>query len=570
VSRTRALGDRVAVVLVAVLACGPVLVHRGYVLVGDMTFVPDQPWKSTWLGLDGSVPRAVPADAVVSVVGQVVPGDILQKVIILGILAFAGWGMLRLAGVVDGITLPARLGGAVLYLWNPYVFERLAIGHWGLLVGYAALPWVIAAALAVRRGDARARPRLVLLLAVAAIGSPTGGLVAGLVAVVVVVERARLHRTFEVVGMALLVNLPWLAPALVNGASTSDGSGVSAFAARSDTPLGLWASLLTFGGIWKEAVVPGERDASLIVVFALVLTIASSAALVRTALGNGAGAATLAVRRMLVLAVLGLVLAGLPATGPGERLVRHLVTDVPGMGLLRDSQKWLLPFVLVTCLGVAVLLDAVGRQLRTRGLGAITVAMALVPVALLPSLAWGLSGKLRPVEYPSEWGAVRTILDRQPASERRILVLPWSAYQRLPWNDMRAALDPAIRYFPGQVVVNDDLVVTDDDTVKGEDHTAERIGRAIRAGTPIGPVLADEGVRYVLVEKTAPSTTSVALPESEVLHDGSELRLVDLGNNARIAHAAHRVPILAGDGLAALGLVYAAVLLIRRKPGEIG
>jgi hypothetical protein len=572
VNRVRALGDLAAVIVVGLLALGPALWSGGYVLVGDMSFVPDQPWKSAWLGLDGSVPRAVPADAVVSVVGQLVPGDILQKAILLGILVFAGLGMVRVAATLDGVALPARLGGAVLYVWNPYVFERLAIGHWGLLIGYAALPWVLAAALDVRRDAGRARPRLMMLLAVAAIGSPTGGLVAGLVAVVVVADLARWRRTLEVVGFVVLVNLPWLTPALVNDAATSDGSGVAAFAARSDTPLGAWGSLLTFGGIWKQSVVPGERGASLLVVFALVLTVAALAALVGVARRRTPATTALAVHRLLVLAALGLVLAGLPATGAGERFTTFLVTDVPGMGLLRDSQKWLLPFVLVVCLGVVVLLDALGRQLRARGLaaGALTGALALLPVALLPSLAWGLSGKLHPVEYPAEWRTVRTILEGQPASDRRVVVLPWSAYQRLPWNDRRAALDPAIRYFPGQVITNEDLVVGDTNTVQGDDERSARIGRAIADGAPIGPVLADLGVRYVLVEKTAPGSATVAVPSGAVLYDGRELRLVDLGNAGRISRSPHPGLIVAGDAVAAVGLVYAGVLLIRRKPGEIG
>jgi DNA repair exonuclease SbcCD ATPase subunit len=37
--------------------------------------------------------------------------------------------------------LAARAAAAALYAWNPFVYERLVMGHWGLLVSYAALPW---------------------------------------------------------------------------------------------------------------------------------------------------------------------------------------------------------------------------------------------------------------------------------------------------------------------------------------------------------------------------------------------------------------------------------------------
>jgi hypothetical protein len=560
-----------AILLAAVVVLGPVLWQRGYVLVADMTFVPDQPWKSAWLGLDGSLPRAVPADAVVSVLGRALPGDLIQKAVLLGALVLAGLGTYRVAGRVAGISAPARCGGALLYLWNPYVFERLAIGHWGLLVGYAALPWVLAAALDVRRETGAAAPRaqagLLLVLLLAAVGSPTGGLVAGLVAAVVVADRGRVRSTLVVLGSVLAVNLPWLAPGVLGDGTVSDGSGVAAFAARADTHLGTWGSLLTFGGIWKQSAAPDDRDALLLVSIALALVAGALVALVRVAWAGRAE--PLAPRRLVVLAIVGLVLAGLPATGPGERLAADLVDAVPGAGLWRDSQKWLMPFVLVACLGFVLLLDGIGRRLRRHGLAPVMLGVGLLPVIVLPSLAWGLSGRYVAVDYPGEWSTVRAILDRQPADERRTAVLPWSAYQRLPWNDQRAALDPALRYFPGQVVVSEDLTLGDGRAVRGGDRATAAIGRAVAAHQPLGPALATAGVRYLLVERTAPSAMPVLLPEGTVLHEGKELLLLDLGGHARLSRASHEAVIVAADGLTGVVALGAMALLIRRKPDAV-
>jgi len=46
----------------------------------------------------------------------------------------------------------------VFYGWNPYVAERLIIGQWALLIGYAGLPWVLRAGLALGR-DSLTTPR---------------------------------------------------------------------------------------------------------------------------------------------------------------------------------------------------------------------------------------------------------------------------------------------------------------------------------------------------------------------------------------------------------------------------
>jgi hypothetical protein len=359
-------------------------------------------------------------------------------------------------------------------------------------------------------------------------------------------------------------------PGVLNDGVPSDRAGVTAFAARADTPLGTLGSLLTFGGIWKDAAAPAERDSVLLVLAALVLVLLSLFALIGTSwvrtTGTSGPGRPLTVR-LATLATLSLLISGLPTTGPGSDLVGWLVVHVSGAGLWRDSQKLLAPFVLVAALGFAALLELVGRRLRDQGLGAATGALALVPIMLLPSLAWGLSGRFEPVTYPAEWHAVRAILEQQPVDQRRTMVLPWSAYQRLPWNGRRAALDPALRFFPGDVVTSDDLAVSDTRTVPGEDATAARIGAAIAHGEPLTAVLRSAGVRYVLVEKTASGAADVPSPAGIVLHDGPQLSLVDLGPGARPHHSVERAAILAADALTGVAFLGALVLLIRRRAG---
>ncbi len=567
--------DRVAalvLVAAAVLVCAPVLLSRGFVLLGDMTFVPEQPWKDAWLGLDGSAPRAVPADALVSIVTQVIPGDLVQKSVLLGTLVLAGAGMYRLVRIGLGAvgTTPA-LAAAVLYLWNPYVHERLGIGHWGLLLGYAALPWIVLAAGAVRRGERGALARLALAVVPAAFGSPTGGLLAGLVVLAVVAGRgaAALRRTALALAVVVVLDLPWLVPGLAGAETGTDPTGVDAFAARSDTPLGLAGSLVTLGGIWKQSIVAGERDAWLLVLIALAVSLSSLAALVRHRSAPRSS-------RLLALGAVGLVLAGAPATSLGADVVADLVQHVPGAGVLRDSQKWIALLALAVCAGFGLVVAVAVEWVRVRGMpsGVVAVGAVLLPLVLLPSLAWGLAGKFEPVRYPAEWARVRAVLAERPAEQLRTVVLPFSAYQRLPWNDGRAALDPAIRFFPGQVVTNDELVLSADRAVDGDSTDAALIGDAVRRGAPLDPVLAEIGVRFVLVEKTAAGADRLVVPSGGVLHDGAELMLLDTGNRPDLTAARHRAVIIAGDLVAGAAALLAGAFLalrrIRRINPEIG
>src|SRR4051794_1026859 len=111
----------ISVVLAAVIL-GPVLLARGYVLRGDMVFADDQPWKLAWLGLDGRVPRFVPGDAFLWAAGTLLPGDLLQKLVLLLALVVGGYGAGRLAAAWGPVP---RAAAITLFLWNPWVDERL-------------------------------------------------------------------------------------------------------------------------------------------------------------------------------------------------------------------------------------------------------------------------------------------------------------------------------------------------------------------------------------------------------------------------------------------------------------
>jgi hypothetical protein len=72
------------------------LLARGYVLTYDMVFVPRLELTRNLLGLDSSVARAVPGDLLVALASRLVPADLVQKLILLGIVVAAGTGAARL------------------------------------------------------------------------------------------------------------------------------------------------------------------------------------------------------------------------------------------------------------------------------------------------------------------------------------------------------------------------------------------------------------------------------------------------------------------------------------------
>ena len=128
----------------------------------------------------------------------------------------------------------------------------------------------------------------------------------------------------------------------------------------------------------------------------------------------------------------------------------------------------------------------------------IGVLALLAPVLLLPGLAWGAAGRLRPVQYPADWLTARSVIQggSQPGS---VLLLPWAQYRRYSWNDGEAVFDPWPRLLARSMIWNDALTVGPT-TVAAESPSARQLGPAITSRRPLTRLLRAAGVRYVIID----------------------------------------------------------------------
>lgn len=547
---------------VAVLVLGPLLLHRGFALRGDMVLVPHQPWKDTWLALDGSAPRFVPGDAILSAATAAVPGDLLQKALLLGALVLGGTGAGRL---VAERAAPGRMAAIVLFLWNPWVLERLSIGQWGSVVGYAALPWVVLAAVEAR--ERRRWPPLVLWLGFTALWSPAAGLTGALTAFCVVVVARRVAPVLATGGIAVLVNLPWLLPSVLNSDRiSSPGDQFAAFGARAESAAGVVPSLLSLGGIWKTSVVPGERELAFVVVVSCVTTVVALVVGRRTPERSG----------LLLLAAVAFLLAFLPSLSFVAGALDDVTSHVPALAALRDGHRYLGPAVLVLLPGIALAVERVWSWARPgrEAVRGVAVLLAVLPALCLPSLLWGLNGDLRPVTYPGEWDVVADVIsDDLDDHGGATLVLPWhGTYRGFGWNDHRAMLDPAPRYLEGDVLI-DDRIYLRDVVLGNEDPRLADVTAALDTEDAAG-ALRGLGVTRILVEKEN-GVTADEIPGGSVLHDGPGLTVVSLGpatgapGGSPGSAGTHRTVVLAADVLVLVicGLAGFAAWTNRGRPG---
>lgn len=520
------------VVLTLSLAVVAPMLRPGHPLRYDLVSVPDQVLGADALGLGDRLPRAVPLDAATWLWGALSPWPSWPTVAMLLGLVAAGLGCARLT---PG-PWPAGCAAAAWAIWNPWVLERLAIGHVPLVLAYGALPWIVRSAYRWSTGTGRLAT-LWLWCAAAAL-TPSGWVLAAgaMAAGTLAAERStvRGRRAAAALGGLLVLGSPWMVAAAVHPAGPSGSSGggtaLAAFAVRDSVAGPSWWTALGLGGLWNDAALPASRE-SVLVLLGIVVLLA-------LALPGAWAAAHSVPRRWVVVAasvaVGSYLVAVLPAVAPVQPAAAWLLDAVPGAGLLREGHRWLAPFAVLAavCAGAGASWWGT-RLLPGRGLQGFAVAVVGVTAAvcLVPDLGWGVGGRLTPRTYPDDWGAVRRELDARPDTGA-VLVLPWQPFRVYGWADEVPVLDPAPRALPGRVLVSDALPVGSD-VLPPEGEASTAVGLQIMDGELDRGELADSGVGWVLVQRGTPGLLP-ELPPAEVVVAGDDLLL-------------HRLPGSPGD-----------------------
>jgi hypothetical protein len=475
--------------LLGLLALGPGL-RRGFLLSYDMVFVPHESFAAALPGL--SPARNMPSDPVVAAASRILPADIVQKGFLLAIFVL---GCAGVAALLDREHLVAQLAGGVFYAWNPYVGERLIIGQWALLLGYAGLPWVLRATLKPDLASPRGALRLILALLPAVIGGYTAMSITALVIVPAAVLTRSASRAAVALGCFVIGCLPWLIPSLLHPVYT-DPAGVAAFAARADTPFGGFGSLLMLGGMWNAQTVPKGYGGGWSVLWLGVVLIAL------------AGYAGFGYRQrrwpgLGVAGVIGLLIACIALTGPGQHALTSLISGWPAAGVLRESQQFVAPLALAEACGFGLCVAWLAAQGLDLAGAIIGVVAILAPVVLLPGLAWGAGGRLRPAWYPASWLAAARQIDTSP-DRGDVLLLPWATYRTPAWNHGEVVLDPWPRLLSRPVIWNDGTQVGNL-ALQPDDPRARALDGAIAGSGPLTAVLRAHGIRFVVDDADGPA-----------------------------------------------------------------
>lgn len=428
-------------------------------------------------------------------------GTWLPLAVVFPLAALGMWRLMRHVG------LPGRLVAAAFYCVNPWVLDRVAVGHIGLLLGYALLPLVLGAVLQPPDSWPRLAARLSLLLA-AMIGLSVHFLwTASVVVLVGLLCSARRSRT-AVIACVVAVPLTALCSAylaisaVAGGAQAWPGSGdLRAFRTLGGTWWEAAGNVLALQGFWRPqpdrpfAVSPAAYW--YLAAILLVSLVGIAHALRRGARGQDArlGAAALG------LVVIGVALS-LGDRGPTGRLYGWLYDDLPLFRVMREPQK----FAMLVALGLSVALGLGAEALlgATRQRGAALAGSAFL-CALVALYSWPLfSGVHRSVELTrpsSVWQQVDAALAGDP---RPALVLPWHLYVGFSWTQGRTIANPAPEFLHHPVVSGDDPELPGASTAgRARSEQVTELIRLGAAGEDVSPRLGGLQVGHVVLLKTA-------------------------------------------------------------------
>jgi hypothetical protein len=238
-----------------------------------------------------------------------------------------------------------------------------------------------------------------------------------------------------------------------------------------------------------------------------------------------------------VAAVAGLVIAGLGVTAAGRDLLRSMISGWAGFAVLRDAQQFVAPLALAEAAGFGLAVAGAmnpatfGKKFRDRPARIDTagtllgVFAILAPVLLLPGLAWGAAGRLRPAWYPASWLAAEREVDAS-AARGGVLLLPFQTYRTFSWNHGETVLDPWTRLLSRPLIWNDGTRVGDVELAP-DDPRARRLDGVIGDGGPLTAALRAAGVRFVLDDADGPQVNP-RLPGAAVIFDQAGLTVYQL------------------------------------------
>ena len=479
----------------------------GYLLLLDWVSGPNQSLTPGVYGLSGSALDAMPFRIATQTLRHLVGPAATAWLMIAIYFPIAAGGIAAATRGSRWRVYPAVL----LFLCNPFVVDRIRAGHVSMLLCLALLPWIFTASAHARKQNKLFAVRPALWYALAMAISPHAAWLGGTIIVAVWLlprptVRGLVRAVFAVVMAGAVYTyalVVWLTGSRTLNVTQADLDAYATWSGWGGTGL----TVMSLRGFWRSDS-PGW-DPWQGVWFALPLLVLILG-LVIVGLALRVFDDPLRGAPLAALTVVGLVL-GAGVSGPAAPLYRWAFDHLPLFEAMREQQKWLALAVMGYAVGFGAAVEALAlRGARspedplagspaTRWLRPVAIAGGLLPLAVAPTLFWGLGGTLTTSDYPESWGRAEQVMG---GGQGLVLFLPWHAYQPFDFTADRTIATPGGAYFDRPVLASDAVQLPGLETDSTSLRTAY-VDRLVAAGGGGGfaRMVAPLGVDYIVLAR---------------------------------------------------------------------
>jgi hypothetical protein len=519
------------------------------------------------LGLNGGLTTGIGGSTVIAILNDVFGGASTW----LPMLAFFPIATVG-AGRLAGRSRWSRCAAGTLYAVNPFVFNRLFVGHLALLIGYALLPFAVKAAMRSLSSPGLRWCVPALWWAGLTSLSPHFAWIYGLVVlgVAIVALSTKQHPLRRVagwfaicVGAFTLMSTYMIFPNGSTNLPTQVGSvSLNLYRTNGDPHLGLFANVLALYGFWRTGPGPELPKDVIIgwpfIMFAILVIVglgawhvlrrspmrdegtdSSSVPEGERTTGRSLGptdpvtddvtvSPSIAVdqKRLAILlvfvGVVGYFLA-LGNQGPTGGLFLWAYDHVPFFSIMREPQKFLMLLALAYAVlfgwGVERLSQVDVSPSQFSAVATAALMGVVLPLGYCATIFDGLAGQITSSPLPPAYQRADALMGTGAGN---ILVLPWHIYMEYPFTNGRVVANLGPTSFRRSVIAGDNVEADNVETQSTSPRSAylEQLFQNGKKTNHFGALVAPLGVRYVVLSK------AVDWPAYRWLNDQKDLKLV--------------------------------------------
>lgn len=540
---------------IAFLVCFP-LFHSGRLFLLDWVLGTNQPLLSTgFYGLNGGLTATILPSLILSFLNFTLGGASTW----LPLAAFFPLATFSIGKLVGG-GYWRRVAAGTVFTINPFVFNRIFVGHIPLLLGYALLPFAICTLLNSAVAEKHQWLKVVLwwflLTSLSSHFAWIFGLPIGVVFLYeTMVFRQRMRRTigwFLTLISLYLASISYIIlPSFFTSLPTNVGvTSLNLYGTTPDPVLGLIPNVLGMYGFWRIGpgpTLPKNHVPGWFLIF-LAMAVVASFAFNRS---QPAGASDLGVKtsrvwsrwrlrareylqsheQLIVIGLIGIagILLSLGTQGPTGSLFSWFYSHLSFFQLMREPQKFLMLWVLCLSVFFAFGCERILLSIKSKGIQSL-VALVLclsIPVAYTPTMFAGLGNQIALSSVPTAYQQANQLMGH---GQGLILYLPWHTYMAYPFTNNRVVADIASGVFTRGVISGDNVESGGVYTQSTSSRSAYLQGLYAKAATStnFGKLVEPLGVQYILLTKSADWTSY------EWLNKQSDLKLVTDNSSLRI------------------------------------